>query len=103
MINIDDLMEMKNEAEKYGDEAHSIVCHPDNYESILKCAESINGKPLVKMRISHLLGLQILTSRLAPKDKIYVLSKDAVDQIKKSIGERITKPQDTALYAALRR
>ena len=103
MINIDDLMEMKNEAEKYGGEPHSFVCHPDNYESILKCIESINGKPLVKMRNLRLLGLRILTISSAPKDKIYVLSKDAVDQIKKSIRGRIEKPQDTPLYASLRR
>ena len=81
MININDLMEMKNEAEKYDNEAHSIVCHPDNYKLILKCVKSTNGKSL--------LGLQIFTSSLAPKDKIYVLSKDAVDQIREALGKTL--------------
>ena len=88
MINIDDLMEMKNEAEKYGDRPHSFVCHPDNCELIYKHAEKIGGKNLENPQVGlHLFGMPVIALPSCPKDKIYVLSKNMVDQVREAFGK----------------
>ena len=90
MINFDDLLEMKFEAEKYGGEAHSFVCHPDNCDLIYKHAKTISGKNLLKpQKGMHLFGMPVVVLPSCPKDKIYVLSKDMVDRIRKTIFEEI--------------
>ena len=88
MINIDDLMEVKNEAEKYRNRPHSLVCHPANCESIYKYAEKISGRNLENPQMElHLFGMPIIALPSCPKDKVYILSKDMIDQEREAFGK----------------
>lgn len=89
MISFEDILEMKYEAEKHGGEPHTIVCHPDNYDSIIKYAENLYGKPFARIKGFVVLGMPVVTFPSCPKDTIYVLSKDMVDQIRNTIREML--------------
>ena len=81
MIEYEDFLKMKDMMEKYKHSEHSIVTHPDNYELLSKYIENKESKT------PHIFGMPVITSPLVPKDKIYMLSKDVVERLRKSRGE----------------
>ncbi len=79
MIDFDSLLEMKANMDKYGQKECTFVCHPDVYESMIERAK--REYPDTSMELNAILGLKVLILSSAPKDTIYLLSKNVVNRL----------------------
>ena len=86
MIDFEHLMEMKDKMEECGQDGSTFICHPDVYESMIEAAK--REYPDTSMELNAILGLKVLVLSSAPKDTIYLLSKDVVNRLMKDVRGR---------------